>query len=295
MLAGAGRELELRLALADGPLRDRLRAGVRVRGAVPGRLDGAGGAGPGDVARAARHPGHRQHLPAPGVLAKQATTVDHISGGRLIFGIGAGWHEYESQAFGLPLPPVKERMDRLEEAAHLIKRSGRRTGRRSRASTTRSTSRRTTRRTCSSRTRRSSSAAAARSGRCRSSRSTPTCANVSGHAGGGARTSSAVLDEHCAETGRDPKTIKRTIQVPLFLTDDPAFKERVAAGDGGDARQDAGRGGEGGPAGQRGRGEAAGRGLTRTPASRRCTCALWPRLHMRSRAAVLGRGHPGVR
>ena len=43
----------------------------------------------------------------PAVLAKQATTVDHISGGRLIFGLGAGWHEFEHQAFGVNLPPVK--------------------------------------------------------------------------------------------------------------------------------------------------------------------------------------------
>lgn len=57
----------------------------------------------------------------PAVLAKQATTVDHISGGRLIFGLGAGWHEYEHAAFGIGLPPVKERMDRLEESAEMIK------------------------------------------------------------------------------------------------------------------------------------------------------------------------------
>jgi alkanesulfonate monooxygenase SsuD/methylene tetrahydromethanopterin reductase-like flavin-dependent oxidoreductase (luciferase family) len=39
-----------------------------------------------------------------------------------------------------------------------------------------------------------------------------------------------VLDEHCRAIGRDPKEIKRTIQAPLWLTDDPAFKERVAQG-----------------------------------------------------------------
>jgi len=63
----------------------------------------------------------------PAVLAKQATTVDHISNGRLEFGIGAAWHEYEHKAFGFgpapafDLPPVKERLDRLEEAVRLIK------------------------------------------------------------------------------------------------------------------------------------------------------------------------------
>jgi alkanesulfonate monooxygenase SsuD/methylene tetrahydromethanopterin reductase-like flavin-dependent oxidoreductase (luciferase family) len=39
-----------------------------------------------------------------------------------------------------------------------------------------------------------------------------------------------VLDEHCKAVGREPKEIKRTIQAPLWLTDDQAFKERVAQG-----------------------------------------------------------------
>ncbi len=57
----------------------------------------------------------------PAVLAKMATTVDHISGGRLNFGIGAAWHEFEHRCYGIPFPPVRERMERLEEAVHLIK------------------------------------------------------------------------------------------------------------------------------------------------------------------------------
>ncbi len=57
----------------------------------------------------------------PSVLAKMATTVDVISGGRLDVGIGAGWFEDEHRQYGLPLPPVGERMRRLEEACRIMK------------------------------------------------------------------------------------------------------------------------------------------------------------------------------
>ena len=57
----------------------------------------------------------------PSVLAKMAVTVDHISNGRLEFGIGAAWHEAEHTAYGIPFPGVKERCDRLEEAVQLIR------------------------------------------------------------------------------------------------------------------------------------------------------------------------------
>src|SRR5438045_7357893 len=50
-----------------------------------------------------------------------AATVDHVSDGRLEFGIGAAWHEPEHRMFGIPFPPVRERQDRLEEAVQLIK------------------------------------------------------------------------------------------------------------------------------------------------------------------------------
>ncbi len=57
----------------------------------------------------------------PAVLAKMAATVDHISSGRLEFGIGAAWHEGEHQAYGIPFYTVKERQDRLEEAVQLTR------------------------------------------------------------------------------------------------------------------------------------------------------------------------------
>jgi len=56
----------------------------------------------------------------PAVLAKMATTVDHVSGGRLNFGIGAGWEEYEHTAYGVPFFDARERAARLGEALEVI-------------------------------------------------------------------------------------------------------------------------------------------------------------------------------
>ena len=57
----------------------------------------------------------------PAVLAKAAVTVDHLSGGRLEFGIGAGWAENEHTMLGLPFSTAGDRADRLEEACQVIR------------------------------------------------------------------------------------------------------------------------------------------------------------------------------
>jgi F420-dependent oxidoreductase-like protein len=57
----------------------------------------------------------------PGLLAKMATTVDHLSGGRLEFGIGAGWAEEEHTMLGLEFPGVRERIERLDEACEVAR------------------------------------------------------------------------------------------------------------------------------------------------------------------------------
>ena len=56
----------------------------------------------------------------PALLAKQAVTVDQISNGRLVIGLGAGWHEPEHRAFGFYFPPPGERVARFEESLTVI-------------------------------------------------------------------------------------------------------------------------------------------------------------------------------
>ncbi len=57
----------------------------------------------------------------PAVLAKSLTTIDHLSGGRLIVGLGAGWLVEEHQAYGIDMLAVKERMNRLSEGVQVIR------------------------------------------------------------------------------------------------------------------------------------------------------------------------------
>jgi F420-dependent oxidoreductase-like protein len=51
----------------------------------------------------------------PGLLGKTVTTLDRLSGGRALLGIGAGWYEREHLGLGVPFPPVAQRFERLEE------------------------------------------------------------------------------------------------------------------------------------------------------------------------------------
>jgi F420-dependent oxidoreductase-like protein len=57
----------------------------------------------------------------PAVLAKMAATADHISGGRVVLGLGSGWQENEHEMYGIPFYTVNNRLQRLEEACQVIK------------------------------------------------------------------------------------------------------------------------------------------------------------------------------
>lgn len=56
----------------------------------------------------------------PAVLAKSATVLDNVTGGRFVLGLGAGWHEGEHETFGIPLPPLRERFDRFESTLKVL-------------------------------------------------------------------------------------------------------------------------------------------------------------------------------
>lgn len=62
------------------------------------------------------------HLRHPALLAKMMTTLDVLSSGRAMLGIGAGWYAEEARGLGLPFPPLSERFGRLEEAVQICLR-----------------------------------------------------------------------------------------------------------------------------------------------------------------------------
>ncbi len=57
----------------------------------------------------------------PAVLAKMAAGADHVSGGRFVLGLGAGWQENEHRAYGIPLYDIAERLERLDEACQVVR------------------------------------------------------------------------------------------------------------------------------------------------------------------------------
>lgn len=157
----------------------------------------------------------------PAVLAKAAATMDHISGGRFILGIGAGWQVNEHAAYGIDLLPVKDRLDRFEEACAVV-----------------SSLLREQRTTFSGRWYRIEDAPC---------EPRPVNGKVPVLVGGGGerrtlriaaryadewntwstpevfRHKSAVLDSHCEALERDPASIRRSTQALVFLSRDQSW------------------------------------------------------------------------
>jgi F420-dependent oxidoreductase-like protein len=148
----------------------------------------------------------------PAVLAKMAVTVDHLSRGRLDFGIGAGWAENEHAMLGLEFGTRNDRADRLEESVQIIRSLW--------------TQPRTTFE--GGHYRLHEAVAEPKpvqqpyppiwiggSGPKRTLRITAQYADVWNAAGGSPEAvaaSSAILDQHCADVGRDPGQIRRSVQ-----------------------------------------------------------------------------------
>ena len=149
----------------------------------------------------------------PAVLAKAAVTVDHLSGGRLEFGVGAGWAENEHTMLGLPFGSAGDRADRLAEALPIIRSLWTRP-----------------RTTFEGKHYHLTDAVAepkpvqsphppiwiGGTGRRRTLRMAAEHAAVWNAPGGTPQQVaelSAVLDQHCADIGRDPSDIRRSVQV----------------------------------------------------------------------------------
>ena len=163
----------------------------------------------------------------PAVLAKMAATLDQISGGRLVLGIGGGWQETEHRAYGIPFPPIRERLERLEEACRVMQSLWIRE---------RTTFQGTYYRL-------SDAALEAKplqqplplliggAGEQRTLRIAARHAqawNIWGTARR-MRRKMAVLDRHCAVIGRDPRSIQRTAATLLILSDAPEDLRRAEA------------------------------------------------------------------
>lgn len=165
----------------------------------------------------------------PALTAKMATTLDHVSGGRAILGMGAGWSEREHQAYGIDFGSGPgDRLRRLDEASGIIR--GMLDGARPSGSEFYSSSEvvnlprplqvRLPLWIGGSGERRTLRTVARYADAC----------NISGTSPEDARRKDAVLREHCAELGRDEADIERTVTMgTVFIRDDEREARRLLA------------------------------------------------------------------
>lgn len=160
----------------------------------------------------------------PGLIAKLATTLDHISGGRAVLGLGGGWFEREHDAFGIDFGSgFGERLDRLDEATMLIRRllDGERVTHEGRFFQLHDA-------LCEPRpVQDRMPILIGGSGPTKTLRTTARYADLWNGYGEPSRIAdtSAVLRDRCAEIGRDPATIERTVTLHGVIRDDAPAAE----------------------------------------------------------------------
>jgi F420-dependent oxidoreductase-like protein len=160
----------------------------------------------------------------PALLAKQIATLDAISGGRIILGIGAAWYDTEHVAYGWDFPPVKERFERLNEAVAICRgmfdnETFSYTGSHYTVAEARVVPR----------PQRRIPLMIGGSGEKKTLRMVAELADVC-NIGGTASVVGrklAILDEHCAAVGRDPSAVKRTSMTSLFVSANDAERDNL--------------------------------------------------------------------
>jgi len=166
----------------------------------------------------------------PALVAKMAAAVDRMSGGRLVLGLGAAWQENEHRAYGFALPPIRERLARLDEACAVLRSllTAERTTFRGRyyrledAPLEPKPIQRPPPILIGGGGERVTLRIAARHADAWNCWGTP---DVLRH-------KNAVLDRHAVEEGRDPATVRRTAVALVRLVDDPDAAARAQPGAG---------------------------------------------------------------
>ncbi len=178
----------------------------------------------------------------PSVVAKMAATLDHISNGRLEFGIGAAWHGGEHAAYGVAFPSVARREDMLEEAVQVIRLLLRAEGPVDFNGAYFSLRQAPFSPTCVQRPH--PPIIVAGGGEKRTLRTAARYGDAANVIGGlaTAKRKMAILDEHCAAAGRDPREVARSVVTPIWLTDSEseasAKRAAMAIYTGGDGADD---------------------------------------------------------
>ncbi len=162
----------------------------------------------------------------PALLAKRASTIDLMSGGRFILGMGAGWQVNEHRAYGIELFAAKDRVDRFEEAIQIVQSmlKSPRTNLAGKHFTF-------TDAPCEPKPAQTPLPVLVGTGGPRMSRITAQHADEWNVWGNTTRVREAmgVIDAACDKVGRDPKTLRRTAQGLFFLVDSDAVADKIRA------------------------------------------------------------------